>query len=634
MCDFITHSSFGSAIGVGWSSSFEVTMKSLLSLLDCLLSDAERAVGTSLLRDRKTITNRVNKEGISFLTITLPTMNDWLLQSIEHGSVITTIFSSFKKGSESLPAFLQGLTSQIFDPYSGRILDSPNPDAVFFFRQITLFAKKIQLPCTEKRMRAAFSKYWNLEKELRGLDINEYLTTSSFRAIGRIVWAKLLSGVYRSDSSGQESLWHLFASGSMPFHSSGGTADCRTGNLRFHTKQWYSRSQRVFPVDYWGLPNASWVTPSLEFLDPDAEIPVKVLAVPKTLKTPRIIAEEPSFLLAVQQGVRKFLCCLIESDSVVGHSVHFTEQKWNRQGALRGSIDPRSVSTLDLSDASDRVTLRLVKASCGANADLFDALTACRSRLALVPGHGKLSITKYASMGSALCFPVEAMMFYIIALAAMHDATRTRPSFRSVKRLSKDLLVYGDDIVVPTPMVQCVMNGLKSAGLKVNVNKSFRNGKFRESCGMDAFDGTDVTPVYCRTLPSFTHHAGKAFVSTVELSNNLYKKGCWCAAQYVRDRICAEEGPLPFVTNASSVLGYQSYRYGFSVSGWDSRLQRFSVRGFSIRAVIPSSKASAQGALFKHFIKDSEDPNPDKRHLERCGRPVSVQLKRRWCTAR
>jgi hypothetical protein len=85
--------------------------------------------------------------------------------------------------------------------------------------------------------------------------------------------------------------------------------------------------------------------------------------------------------------------------------------------------------------------------------------------------------------------------------------------------------VFGDDIIITEPAVGHLYRLLEEVGLKVNKEKSFSRGQFRESCGMDAYDGVDVTPGYIRKI--YQPSSPEALVSVVECSNNLYKKGLW-----------------------------------------------------------------------------------------------------------
>lgn len=73
-------------------------------------------------RDMMTIMSRVEHEGISFLTITLPTFGKDFERSLSRGFIDSSCFLSFKKHG-AIPAFLQGMLSQVFDQITGGILN-------------------------------------------------------------------------------------------------------------------------------------------------------------------------------------------------------------------------------------------------------------------------------------------------------------------------------------------------------------------------------------------------------------------------------------------------------------------------------------------------------------------------------
>jgi hypothetical protein len=77
-----------------------------------------------------------------------------------------------------------------------------------------------------------------------------------------------------------------------------------------------------------------------------------------------------------------------------------------KEGSVSGEI-----ATIDLSDASDRVSLALVEELFGFNPGFLRFLKLSRSPFAQLPGGELVLLNKFASMGSALTFPVEAMVF-------------------------------------------------------------------------------------------------------------------------------------------------------------------------------------------------------------------------------
>jgi hypothetical protein len=112
---------------------------------------------------------------------------------------------------------------------------------------------------------------------------------------------------------------------------------------------------------------------------------------------------------------------------------------------------------------------------------------------------------------------------------------------------SRDVYVYGDDIVIPTQHVDYVCEYLESFGLRVNRNKSFANSHFRESCGADFFAGQAVKPVYFRQhLPSpNVNWTPKQVLAWVASANQLYLAGWWTSAQLIRDWVEKEVGSIP-----------------------------------------------------------------------------------------
>ena len=76
-------------------------------------------------RDLKTIRSRVQTQGLSFLTITLPDFCSDFEKCLELGYVDPALFRSFRK-SGSIPAFLQDMTGRVFEKETGRIYDNEN----------------------------------------------------------------------------------------------------------------------------------------------------------------------------------------------------------------------------------------------------------------------------------------------------------------------------------------------------------------------------------------------------------------------------------------------------------------------------------------------------------------------------
>lgn len=605
-------------------------MKSLMPLYSCLLIDASRWCRASTLRDFNTISERVKGEGLSFVTITLPRFCQDFEQALARSYVVSTDFQGFRK-TGLLPSFLKGLTTLVFDQSSGRLLDDPDVNAIFFVRQVCLYAKKIRLPCTERRNRAAFRQYVETDNETRLA--SRMLTNadlSAFEAMSDKLFSDVLSKTDIFVGLGLH----------IPKHGPGATADRLVANRKFDLPTWPSRLERnLFPAS--GFRAASFSDPVYTdcpgIIESRFEPPVKVVLVPKTQKSPRIIAMEPAHIQYAQQSILEILVRELENDDLVGKMIRFTDQIPNQELARRGSING-DFATLDLKEASDRVPLRLVTRLLKPYLPLTRAIMACRSQNASVPGFGVLHLSKFASMGSALCFPVEAMVFLTLVFLGI-ERERGRPlTIPEIKLLRNSVRVFGDDIIIPTRYAHSVTLTLQTFGSVVNTAKSFYSGNFRESCGGEYFKGVSVKPVrLTEVLPGSRRHA-EEFIATVSHRNQLYKAGLWATAQCL-DAYLGKLSPFPTVSEDSSALGRHSFIRRLSEEKWDPLLQRWLVKATVVSTKKPPSPLDGFGALMKFFLQRKgvesllsflSPPMMDGDHLKRAGRPRSVDTRLRW----
>jgi len=563
-------------------------MKSL-DILSTILDEAHISCA-STSRDRITILSRCENEGESFLGITLPLFAQWLEESLERGKVSTWIYSRFRKRPKNksvLPCFLHGLTCRVFDAKTGLLLESPDVNAIFFVRQICLFNKKVFKVCDPKRDRKAIEGYKELDDSLRSsprfpIEFSRALDWICRRHLPTIETAYLRE--IESDST-------------LPRHGPGATADKAWANGKFRLRDFYRRWSGIFSwEELYGFPTIH--QSGGEMTRSDEETAVKVASVPKTMKTSRIICAEPTAMQYAQQLVMARLVKALQRSRL--HSqFNFDDQRPNQEAARLGSIDG-SLATLDLSEASDRVSCLLVSAVFRHSPTLRKHLFACRSSRAMMPGAKEsFALRKYASMGSALTFPVEAICFYMISLAALVSSRRLfrsdgRPkSLKDYEQARKSVLVFGDDIIVPTDVVEEVTKYLGAFGLKVNSKKSFFSGSFRESCGHDYFKGTFITPVYLRHDPPKSLRDAAAFVSWVQMSNRFFRSGLWQTADKIRQYI-DKIYKLPLVSDTCAGLGWHHYTNAFTatlteVKPKDDESPSYGKR-WTVKTLVPNSK--------------------------------------------
>jgi hypothetical protein len=138
-------------------------------------------------------------------------------------------------------------------------------------------------------------------------------------------------------------------------------------------------------------------------------------------------------------------------------------------------------------------------------------------------------LRKFTTQGSALTFPVQSIVFFCIVVGTQLVGRRVTQN--SIERIGKQVRIFGDDIIVPKDWVEDVKRALELLWLKVNTKKTHYHGNFRESCGMDAFRGCDVTPPY---VSRFSSVSGQSVVtSVVQSANNHFLKGLWNASDFI-----------------------------------------------------------------------------------------------------
>lgn len=529
-------------------------MKSLEILLG-LLDEAHHISCARMDRDRSTILSRYENEGESFLGITLPMFAEWLEKSLHDGHVAPSIYARFRKRPKRksvLPCFLHGLTQRVFDAKTGAILAHPDSLAVKLIRQICLFYKKVFKVCDPERDRKAKETYKSVDDDLRRSPAFPQDKVSLLNFVCRRFFPKM-------DAVFSEMIDDISI---LPRHGPGATADKAWANEKYRSRGFLRRWDDLFSWEH--LYGFSTVHQSnREVTLPKDELPVKVVSVPKTMKTSRIICVEPTAMQFAQQLTAARLVKSLRRVGLYKH-LNFDDQTPNQRAAHRGSI-LGDVATVDLSEASDRVSVKLVSAVFRHSPMILRHLYGCRSTRAMMPDGTIFHLRKYASMGSALTFPVEAVCFLMICLAAVCDQRAVfnrlgRPkSLEAFEKARKDILVFGDDIVVPADCIVKTTEYLEAFGLKVNSKKTFFQGGFRESCGHDYFNGVLVTPVYLRQDPPKSSRDASKFVSWVHMGNRLFKNGFPRTAELVAEYI-DKMYRLPLVQETCAGLGWHFFR--------------------------------------------------------------------------
>lgn len=217
----------------------------------------------------------------------------------------------------------------------------------------------------------------------------------------------------------------------------------------------------------------------------------KLTCVPKDATKLRTISMEPATLQYLQQAVKESITEYIVR-SPIGQHIHIKDQTFNRALAYDGSIQD-NFATLDLSHASDSVTYKLVLQAFKKVPYLRRCLVLTRSTHTIV-NEEPLPLKKFAPMGSALCFPVECIIFAAIAARAVQKGIECG-LLNHNDRNRNHFSVYGDDTIVPVEVADICCDLLKKFGFTVNELKSYKKGPFKESCGGNYYCGYDITGI-------------------------------------------------------------------------------------------------------------------------------------------
>jgi len=151
-------------------------------------------------RDIQRVEDRVEHEGFSFLTITLPSFGKAFEECLEEGMVTPLSFPGFAKtsvyeGWAEFPKFLGGFLELVFNTNDGSLREDVSIDAIRSIRQLTLMFGKILLECSDARKKAALGEYLACEQDLERL-LNR-ITEADYLRFNRV--AELLFGQLFSD---------------------------------------------------------------------------------------------------------------------------------------------------------------------------------------------------------------------------------------------------------------------------------------------------------------------------------------------------------------------------------------------------------------------------------------------------
>jgi hypothetical protein len=152
---------------------------------------------------------------------------------------------------------------------------------------------------------------------------------------------------------------------------------------------------------------------------------------------------------------------------------------------------------------------------------------------------------------------MQSIGYAVICIAGVLAHREMKPTWKNIIKVGSSVSVYGDDMIAPVDAFETIVDLLESLGFKVNLSKTFSKGKFRESCGIDAWDGVNVTPSYVKVLERSPSH--EKAVSAIEASNNLFSNGWWHLAKFQESLITRYTTCLPVIADHEQILGLKSF---------------------------------------------------------------------------
>jgi hypothetical protein len=604
-------------------------VEELLHVYRCLFVDIGNTfpdLREELRKDYETLAALTCERGVDLFCVDLPDVGKHLDRCVSEGQFMVCGLPLTGRCPKRImyPEFLRGLWGRVFSE-CGTLKEDCDVEALLFLRQCYYLAKKVKLDCPNEAVLAEVRAFVDTDR-LLPIPEEVWVTTASMQEAyegfeqSALYKARLdghpMEGELSSFLRVLDKITSIVAATLGPYqpsewrfrHGPGVVSERRGPVNKYQFVNWSEMLESVFAYADCAFHNHNSWARSVLSNDCEEVIPQsRLIAVPKTLTKPRLIAAEPSENMWCQQNIWHYMRARVEG-SWIANFVRFTDQSQNQDLCKSGSVTGH-LATLDLSSASDRVTCHFVGNLFRDNTRLLEALRASRTQFLgqdLVDDLPKLlPLKKFSTMGSACTFPVETLGFVCIALAACVVKRKLRVSIHDLMSLIGEVTVFGDDIIVPVDCRELVCEALEVLDFKVNTSKSYWNGMFRESCGVDAYRGVDITPVYWRSPATCEPDA---IVSAVEVRNSFYKRGYWAVAEHLTSTI--PRAGLPTVRIGSGVFGFATFGRA-RLDGLFRRtnvfLHRDEVRCLGVRSKRQIREIRDESVLLQYF---TENPEP------------------------
>jgi hypothetical protein len=243
---------------------------------------------------------------------------------------------------------------------------------------------------------------------------------------------------------------------------------------------------------------------------------VRVTAVPKSFKSSRIIAMEGTVNQGIASAYRQIL------ERYLPECIDVTDQTRNQHYAWLGSSSNGSDSyaTIDASGASDHITTSLVSLLFPSR--FVNLVLATTGRYVTIRNSRRVR-QMFLTSGHNLTFIIETIVYYAIAKYSLGLSDRLKgddPNDFSYN----DVSAYGDDTIVPSRCFDTLCWVFSLLGLRINAEKSYHGeSPFRESCGSDYYNGTNVSSLYFPRFPIIGTVNGRQVSLSPDVRSDTYR---------------------------------------------------------------------------------------------------------------
>lgn len=243
---------------------------------------------------------------------------------------------------------------------------------------------------------------------------------------------------------------------------------------------------------------------------------LEVIAVPKNFKQGRLIAPEPAY---VNWHANHLLDALImcASSTEFWRYINTKDQTRQQDVAFLASHDG-GVATIDSSSASDsisRFNMRYILTN--ALPGLWELIIPWLPRKYKVNGR-TVTASTFLTSGNPITFIMETIFFFAAAMAARSI------HYEHTGELGRFPTSFGDDLEVDTCYIDEVLMVLDRLGIKVNAEKTFSAGFYRESCGVEYLKGEPMKSSYWPRAQVLVaqDEAATDYAHLVDLQHRMY----------------------------------------------------------------------------------------------------------------